>query len=60
MFDHVVKGVHFHLFMFINVAATIFILYVYPTLSEIYNIHIEYHIHIDIHIQYHVACQLAS
>ena len=34
MFDHVAKSTHFHLFILINVAAKIFILYVYPTLIE--------------------------
>ena len=34
-FDHAAKGFHFHPFIFINVAATIFILYGYPVLSEI-------------------------
>ena len=42
---HVAKTIHFYLFMFINVAAIIFVLYVYPNPSE---------------TQYHVACQLAS
>ena len=31
MFDHVAKSIHFHLFMFIKVAAIIFILTVYLT-----------------------------
>ena len=33
--DHIAKDIHFHPFIFINVAATIFILYAYPNLLEI-------------------------